>query len=166
MQWLKCSPAQQDHTAVFKDTDNIFEFNSVVYGGNTETFKIGCFQEIPSDFSIHTGSVHTLPRANSDPTLRACPQPGRLQDSIQENSMLPRCTGWPVSLSICEDSKLGKSKKCTVPQSTHILSHCCYWSNTLFHKLDCFLNLVFKETSGGNVLPLYLSLLHLKKYLA
>lgn len=78
VEWLKCSHAQQDHTAVFKDTDS-FEFNSVVYGGNIDTSKCECFQEIHSDFSTHTDSVHTLPRANSDPTfsLVLCPVESR-----------------------------------------------------------------------------------------
>lgn len=52
------------------DIDNFFELNPMMYGRTKKLLSLGCLQEIDSDFSTHTGSVHILPGANSDPTLR------------------------------------------------------------------------------------------------
>lgn len=61
----------------------------------------------------------------SSATLSRGQHPGR--------HMLPRQTGWLVRPSTCDGSRPGKSK-IPVLQRTHILSHRCHCSKTLFHE--------------------------------
>lgn len=53
--------------------DNFFELNSVVKGEikkkKRNLLSLGNLQEIDSDFPAHTGSIHTLPSADSEPTF-------------------------------------------------------------------------------------------------
>lgn len=129
MKWLKCSHAWQDHTAVIKQTLTTSLNPTQWYKGEIKNLlSLGNLQEIHSDFSVHIGSIHTLPRADSDPTLGLSSAKSSLE--LHPGEQLPRCTGWLVSLSICDGSKLGK------------------WRNTLCHRGCTFdaLLLMIKNT--------------------
>lgn len=64
-------PNTRPHCCYQTGIDNFFELNSVVKGEifYKNLLSLGNLQEIDSDFSTHTGSIHTLPRADSDPTF-------------------------------------------------------------------------------------------------
>lgn len=124
--------------------------------GNIEIFK--CLQETDSGFSTQTGSIHILPRANSDPTL-AYPLPNQVEGSIQESSMLPGVEdNWLVYRFVMVPNLANQKTQCTA-ECTHF-EPLLLLIKTLLHRLVCFSNQVCRETSRGNFLPFYLLPLH------